>query len=168
MALGAGRVSSHVIRPCRTLAGGFRRVGAGEPVAEVVEFLALDHIPPAALVPVLAARLFNLEAMPAKENPGKSARTGRREVEIARRWHREGLAMASFYSKSKHRITSNRFAERRREDASFSRYGTPMMDGARTTPLSFSFVPWSLDSRFHESSNRVTMQSRKTAGGCRS
>ena len=45
-------------------------------------------------MPELAACFFNLDALPAKENQAKAARIGRREVEIARRWHREGLLSA--------------------------------------------------------------------------
>ena len=57
--------------------------------------LVLDHILPDAVAPELAARFFDLDALPAKENQAKAARIGRREVEIAHRWHREGLLSAA-------------------------------------------------------------------------
>jgi hypothetical protein len=57
--------------------------------------IALDHFLPTAVVPELAARFFNLETPPAHENQAKSAKIGRRELELARRWHREGLLPAA-------------------------------------------------------------------------
>jgi len=45
--------------------------------------IALDHILPIAVVPELAARFFNLDALPAKENQAKAARIGRRELDLA-------------------------------------------------------------------------------------
>ena len=53
--------------------------------------IALDHVLPRSIVPELAARFFNLEALPAPENLAKAAKVGRRELDFARRWHREGL-----------------------------------------------------------------------------
>jgi hypothetical protein len=46
---------------------------------------------PRSIVPELAARFFNLEALPAPENLAKAAKVGRRELDLAHRWHREGL-----------------------------------------------------------------------------
>jgi hypothetical protein len=47
------------------------------------------------VVPELAARFFNLDVVPARENLAKADRIGRRELDIARRWHREGLLSAA-------------------------------------------------------------------------
>ena len=57
--------------------------------------VALDHVLPVAVVPELTARFYNLEAIPAKENGSKGAKIGRRELELARRWHRDGLLSAA-------------------------------------------------------------------------
>lgn len=54
--------------------------------------IALDHVLPRAIVPELAARFYNLEAIPAKENLRKGAKITEREVALARRWHRRGEA----------------------------------------------------------------------------
>ena len=53
--------------------------------------VALDHVLPRSIVPELAARFFNLEAIDASSNLAKSAKITAREVALARRWHREGL-----------------------------------------------------------------------------
>lgn len=53
--------------------------------------VALDHVLPRAVVPELAARFYNLEAIPARENLMKGAKVGKRELELAQRWNREGL-----------------------------------------------------------------------------
>lgn len=53
--------------------------------------IALDHVLPRAVVPELAARFYNLEAIPSKENLKKSAKISKRELDLARRWRREGL-----------------------------------------------------------------------------
>lgn len=55
------------------------------------EGIALDHVLPRAVVPELAARFYNLEAIPAKENGSKGAKIGKRELDLARRWQRERL-----------------------------------------------------------------------------
>jgi hypothetical protein len=47
--------------------------------------IALDHVLPRAVVPELAARFYNLEAIPAKQNRAKSAKIGQRELDLARR-----------------------------------------------------------------------------------
>jgi hypothetical protein len=56
--------------------------------------IALDHVLPRAVVPELAARFYNLEAIPSKKNLLKSAKITSREVDLAKRWHREGLLSA--------------------------------------------------------------------------
>ena len=53
--------------------------------------IALDHVLPRSIVPELAARFFNLEAIAASANLAKSAKVTAREVALARRWNREGL-----------------------------------------------------------------------------
>lgn len=53
--------------------------------------IALDHVLPRSLVPELAARFYNLEAIPSRQNLAKSAKIEKRELELARRWQREGL-----------------------------------------------------------------------------
>lgn len=53
--------------------------------------VALDHILPRAVVPELAAKFFNLEAIPSKLNLAKSDHISKREVEIAKRWKQDGL-----------------------------------------------------------------------------
>jgi len=58
------------------------------------EGIALDHVLPRAVVPELAARFYNLEAIPAKANLQKSDKIGQRELELARRWRNEGLLSA--------------------------------------------------------------------------
>jgi hypothetical protein len=57
--------------------------------------VALDHVLPRAVVPKLAARFYNLEAIAAKANLAKSAKIGQRELDLARRWQREGLLSAA-------------------------------------------------------------------------
>lgn len=47
------------------------------------------------MVPELAARFYNLEAIPAKENESKGAKIGQRELYLARRWRKEGLLSAA-------------------------------------------------------------------------
>ena len=58
------------------------------------DFIALDHVLPRAIVPELAARFYNLEAIPARQNRAKSAQIGKREMDLARRWRRDGLLSA--------------------------------------------------------------------------
>lgn len=53
--------------------------------------IALDHVLPRSIVPELAAKFYNLEAIPARENLAKSAKVTAREVTLARRWNRKGL-----------------------------------------------------------------------------
>jgi hypothetical protein len=45
-------------------------------------------------VPELAGKFYNLEAITAKANRSKSAKITAREVELARRWNRDGLLSA--------------------------------------------------------------------------
>lgn len=57
--------------------------------------VALDHVLPRSVVPELAARFYNLEAIPAKANLAKSAKIGQRELDLARRWQKAGLLSAA-------------------------------------------------------------------------
>jgi hypothetical protein len=58
------------------------------------EDIALDHVLPRSIVPELAGKFYNLEAITAKANRKKSAKITAREVELARRWNRDGLLSA--------------------------------------------------------------------------
>ena len=60
----------------------------GESIGDLI---AIDHVLPHSIVPELAARFYNLEAIPAKKNLLKSAKITEREVNLARRWHRDSL-----------------------------------------------------------------------------
>jgi hypothetical protein len=53
--------------------------------------VALDHVLPRATVQELAARFYNLEAIPSKLNSSKSAKLAERELKLARRWNQEKL-----------------------------------------------------------------------------
>jgi hypothetical protein len=55
----------------------------------------LDHVLPRAVVPELAAKFYNLEAIPAPENLAKSAKIGPRELALAIRWREDGLLSAA-------------------------------------------------------------------------
>lgn len=55
------------------------------------EGIALDHVLPRSIVPELVGKFYNLEAITAKANRKKTAKITAREVELARRWNREGL-----------------------------------------------------------------------------
>jgi hypothetical protein len=55
------------------------------------ESIALDHVLLVPIVPELAARFYNLEAIPAGANLSKSDRISKRELDLARLWHRQGL-----------------------------------------------------------------------------
>jgi hypothetical protein len=68
--------------------GGSPIITKGESVGDSI---AIDHVLPRSIVPELAARFYNLEAIPAKKNLLKSAKITEREVNLARRWHREKL-----------------------------------------------------------------------------
>ncbi len=57
--------------------------------------IALDHVLPVSVVPELAARFYNLEAMPARKNLAKSAKITQRELDLANRWYRDGLLSAA-------------------------------------------------------------------------
>lgn len=72
--------------------GGSPTITKGEHAGDKI---ALDHVLPRAVVPELAARFYNLEAIPARQNLQKSADIGKRELDLARRWHREGLLSAA-------------------------------------------------------------------------
>jgi hypothetical protein len=71
--------------------GGSPSISKGVPSGTQI---ALDHILPRAVVPELAARFYNLEAIPARENLMKSSKVGKRELLLAERWNREGLLSA--------------------------------------------------------------------------
>ncbi|MBN8458167.1 MAG: hypothetical protein J0M04_10040 [Verrucomicrobia bacterium] len=68
--------------------GGSPTITMGPNVGDTV---ALDHVLPIAVVPELAARFYNLEVVPDDANRKKSAKIGKREVDLAKRWNREGL-----------------------------------------------------------------------------
>ena len=68
--------------------GGSPQILAGHYAGD---FIALDHVLPRAVVPELAARFYNLEAIPARLNLAKSAKITEREILLARRWKRDGL-----------------------------------------------------------------------------
>jgi hypothetical protein len=68
--------------------GGSPAITKGEHSGDCI---ALDHILPRSVVPELAARFYNLEALPARVNLAKSDRIGQRELNLARQWNREGL-----------------------------------------------------------------------------
>ena len=71
--------------------GGSPEITKGEHTGD---FIALDHILPRSVVPELAARFFNLEALPARVNLAKSAKIGQRELDLARQWNHAGLLSA--------------------------------------------------------------------------
>ncbi len=71
--------------------GGSPEITKGEHAGD---FIALDHILPRSVVPELAARFFNLEALPARVNLAKSAKIGQRELNLARQWNHAGLLSA--------------------------------------------------------------------------
>ena len=68
--------------------GGSPIITKGESIGDSI---AIDHVLPRSIVPELAARFYNLEAIPAKKNLLKSANITEREINLARRWHREKL-----------------------------------------------------------------------------
>jgi hypothetical protein len=68
--------------------GGSPQITEGEHKGDSV---AMDHVIPRAVVPELDARFYNLEILPSKANLAKSAKITQREVDLARRWNREGL-----------------------------------------------------------------------------
>jgi hypothetical protein len=68
--------------------GGSPEITRGEHAGDRI---ALDHVLPRAVVPELAARFYNLEAIPSRLNLAKSAKIADRELALARRWNREGL-----------------------------------------------------------------------------
>ncbi len=57
--------------------------------------IALDHVRPRSIVPELAARFYNLEAVPSGANLSKSKKIGKRELDLARRWNSQGLMAAA-------------------------------------------------------------------------
>jgi hypothetical protein len=83
---------------CFTPEGNEKLRNGGSPIITKGEHagdsIALDHVLPRSLVPELAARFYNLEAIPAKDNLRKSSKITAREIALARRWQREGLLTA--------------------------------------------------------------------------
>jgi hypothetical protein len=83
---------------CFTPQGLAKLKKGGSPVILQGKFkgneIALDHVLPVSLVPELAARFYNLEAMPAAANLSKGNRIGRRELDLARSWQGAGLLSA--------------------------------------------------------------------------
>jgi hypothetical protein len=69
-------------------AGKSPTITRGKHAGDIVE---VDHVLPVAVVPELAAKFFNLEVMPQKENRAKGDTITARGAELARRWHRMGL-----------------------------------------------------------------------------
>lgn len=72
--------------------GGSPAITKGEHAGDSIE---IDHVLPVSVVPELAARFFNLEAISAKTNQEKSASVGGRELDLARQRFREGLLSAA-------------------------------------------------------------------------
>lgn len=84
--------------------GGSPIITAGPHTGETI---ALDHVLPCSIVPELAARFYNLEAIPAGANLSKSNKIEKRELDLARRWERGGLlsrrSLAAIESSEPHR-----------------------------------------------------------------
>lgn len=55
------------------------------------DIASVDHILPFSVVPELDTCLFNLEFMPSRLNENKGAKVGRRQLDLARKWHEAGL-----------------------------------------------------------------------------
>ena len=55
------------------------------------EIVTGDHIIPRSVCEELDNCLFNLEMMPLTLNQRKSAKVGQRQIDLARRWHKQGL-----------------------------------------------------------------------------
>ena len=55
----------------------------------------LDHILPVHITPELAARFYDLDAISDRENEAKGSKITKRELDLARRWNREGLLSAA-------------------------------------------------------------------------
>ena len=64
------------------------RVERGEFTEEV---LTVDHVLPRSKVPELDNRLYNLRFLPETLNQRKGAKIGSYELELAKRWHSQGL-----------------------------------------------------------------------------
>lgn len=71
--------------------GGSPTITKGEHSGDKI---ALDHVLPRAVVPELEAKFYNLEAVPSRQNLAKSAKIEKRELDLARRWRKEGLLSA--------------------------------------------------------------------------
>ncbi|MDB4328271.1 hypothetical protein N9978_03020 [Akkermansiaceae bacterium] len=55
------------------------------------EIVTGDHIIPRSVCPELDNKLYNLEMMPLTLNQRKSAKIGTRQIDLAKRWNRDGL-----------------------------------------------------------------------------
>lgn len=55
------------------------------------QIVSVDHTLPRSVVDELDERLFNLRVMPERSNQSKGSRITLEEVQIARRWHAQGL-----------------------------------------------------------------------------
>ena len=84
---------------CLTAEGMDKLRGGGSPVITLGEHagdsVALDHVLPRAVVPELAARFCNLEPVPSLVNRAKSAKITQQEIDLAKRWNKEGLLSAA-------------------------------------------------------------------------
>lgn len=57
----------------------------------ISEIVTSDHIIPRSVCEELDNCLFTLEMMPLTLNQGKSAKVGQRQIDLTRRWHKQGL-----------------------------------------------------------------------------
>ena len=55
------------------------------------EIVTGDHIIPRSVCPELDNKLYNLEMMPLTLNQKKSAKIGQRQIDLAKRWNKDGL-----------------------------------------------------------------------------
>ena len=79
---------------CFSAAGVAELKRGGSPLTKAGQPIALDHVLPRSIVPELAAKFFNLEAILAKKNQKKGAKITQREIDLARRWQEAGLLSA--------------------------------------------------------------------------
>ena len=59
------------------------------------DIASVDHIIPRSIVEELDEKLFNLEFMPSRMNSKKGNKVTLRQIQLARRWHREKLLSAA-------------------------------------------------------------------------
>lgn len=55
------------------------------------DIASVDHIIPRSVCEELDEKLYNLEFMPSKLNSGKGNKIGLRQIQLARKWHAQGL-----------------------------------------------------------------------------